>query len=406
MLVRVKASLVLALGAALIVGCGRVPLDDPVDSAGTGVIGGSGSGGKGATGGGGSAGTGAGGAVGPPPCRSLDETACKARLDCQAGTCGTCSGAQVFNVCLGLNDVAPCPELSCQSPCDALDEMTCYVRGDCKANFCPNCSGGQVFAGCAGLNDAVDCGPCPTPPPCPSLTQMECAARSDCKSAVCPDCMGGQKFTGCVATGSLWACPVSCPVLPPCNTLGEMECIGRMNCTAEYCSDCRGGKIFGGCVGPGEGFSCAACPAPIACASVADQLSCDARTDCHSVFGKCTNCPCPSAGCGVAFIGCAAGANASCMGTTTCHRTPPDCTSTNETTTYVVSYANGCYEGCVPPRECDSGPCPFPANVACFSGAVCASSPVQAVCVHGEWRCPAGASSTADPCGPHDGGGQ
>jgi len=51
----------------------------------------------------------------------------------------------------------------------------------------------------------------------------------------------------------------------------------------------------------------------------------------------------------------------------------------------------------------DVAACLFPVDVGCFTGAVCASPQVHAVCVDGAWRCPAGSQST-EFCQSPDGG--
>jgi hypothetical protein len=50
----------------------------------------------------------------------------------------------------------------------------------------------------------------------------------------------------------------------------------------------------------------------------------------------------------------------------------------------------------------DGTPCTLPVTIGCFSGAVCASPQVQAVCMNGVWRCPAGTNST-EFCAPDSG---
>jgi hypothetical protein len=42
----------------------------------------------------------------------------------------------------------------------------------------------------------------------------------------------------------------------------------------------------------------------------------------------------------------------------------------------------------------DDAPCSFPIDVGCFTGEVCASPHVEATCIDGKWRCPAGSSGT------------
>ena len=53
--------------------------------------------------------------------------------------------------------------------------------------------------------------------------------------------------------------------------------------------------------------------------------------------------------------------------------------------------------------ETDDAACLLPVTVGCFSGAVCASPQVQAVCMNGAWHCPAGTSSTESCAAPDSG---
>lgn len=390
---KARQALRVAWVLAALVGCSGNPLK-------VGKGGGAGMGASGTAGSGG-AGSGAAGRGSAPDCSTLDEAACGKRSDCEAALCPDCKGGQRFTGCVAKGSGGSCPP-SCPADCQALDEATCKSRSDCTAGYCPDCKGGQTFAGCTGPEEGVTCVlGCPAPPACSTLDVATCGTRGDCHVGYCSNC--GQTFNVCLGPNEAAACPLyACPPPASCAGVDILGCNARPWCTPVQCPDCMGGQVYAGCVGAGEGISCAACPALEPCAAVTTQVACDARTDCHSVFGKCSGCSCPTAGCGVGFIGCADGGTASCMGMTSCQSTPPDCTSTN-TTTYVVSYANGCYEGCVRPSECDSAPCPFPVNIGCFSGALCASAQVQPVCVHGEWRCPVGASSAVH-CPSPDGG--
>jgi hypothetical protein len=265
-------------------------------------------------------------------------------------------------------------------------------------------TGGDAGSGSAGSGTAGS----GSAPDCSTLDEATCATRRDCEAALCPDCKGGLRFNGCVVRGTGGSCPPSCP--PDCQALDETTCNASGDCQAEYCKGCQG-RTFVGCSDPGGGFSCPAqsgCPAPPACSTL-DAATCGTRADCHvgtcstcgQVFSSCLgpneeaacpqlSCPPPSSCAGVDIFGC--NARPWC--------TPvqcPDC------------MGGQVYAGCVGAGEgiscaaCPTSPCPFPVNIGCFSGAVCASATVQAVCVHGEWRCPVGAAST-EHCPSPDGG--
>ncbi len=272
----------------------------------------------------------------------------------QSGTAGQGSAGQS-----GCNN-APCTPPA--GPCDMLlDEKSCTVHPECKELSCPDCKGGQTFVSCTEPDGGlmVECGPCP--PACLLLDESSCGANPSCQPLYCSDCSGQKNFTSCAPIGGGGvSCPAStCPIMPvPCSGLDEMACIARSDCHPGYCG-CPGEETFTLCLGANEAVACGtySCPnEPASCADVTTQGACDARTECHSVFGKCQNCPCPSAGCGVGFVSCADGAKADCsgpkgVGAAFCMVQPPDCASTT-TTAYVVSYTADCYEGCVLPAEC------------------------------------------------------
>ena len=301
-----KVTLVLvALGA--VAGCGGRPLkvrDDGGASAGQSGNAGQGGATAGQGGGGGSA----------PTCSGLDEATCTAMPGCTAQRCKACpSAAPTYVGCTTPGTLLECPAESCVEPtCGSLDETSCMGRSDCHAGYCADCSGTQKFAGCGGPSDAVACPvyACPNIPACSGLDETSCAATPGCSAQSCSTCGGTPVYSACYATGNT----------PP-------------GCLQEPC------------VSP-----------PASCAELPDQATCDARPDCHSVFGKCLGCSCPTAGCGVGFVTCADGAKADCsgpkgVGAAFCHAVSPDCASTTATA-YVVSYTADCYEGCVRPSEC------------------------------------------------------
>jgi hypothetical protein len=76
-------------------------------------------------------------------------------------------------------------------------------------------------------------------------------------------------------------------------------------------------------------------------------FDCNARADCHAVFFDPGNCSCSSLGCCAQFHHCAGGFTATCTGRITCAVLPPHCESP-----YLISYRDGCFEGCVHYRDC------------------------------------------------------
>ena len=83
------------------------------------------------------------------------------------------------------------------------------------------------------------------------------------------------------------------------------------------------------------------------CAQVASLFDCQARFDCYAVFFDSGTCECDTPGCCAHFHHCADGFQATCAGLVTCAVLPPHCDSP-----YLISYRNGCYEGCVQYQDC------------------------------------------------------
>jgi hypothetical protein len=164
----------------------------------------------------------------------------------------------------------------------------------------------------------------------------------------CPDCHGGQNFVGCTEPDG--GVMVECGPCPPtCSAFDEASCKANDYCHPGYCADCNGGQKFTTCLGPNEAVACPKTTCPVMpCADVSTLAACDARTDCHSVFGFCVACDCPTSGCPANFTRCADGGKASCKGTPACQIATPIC----EPPAYVVSFTANCYEGCVRQAEC------------------------------------------------------
>lgn len=115
---------------------------------------------------------------------------------------------------------------------------------------------------------------------------------------------------------------------------------------------CAPGKVY--CPGcePGTGQCFAGgCPAAACypCSQAITDEACDAMPTCHSVFVDRELCGCGSPGCCAQFLRCADGPSADCKGTdVNCEAQTPYC----EAPTFVVSFANACYEGCVRAQDC------------------------------------------------------
>lgn len=119
-----------------------------------------------------------------------------------------------------------------------------------------------------------------------------------------------------------------------------------------WCPGCVPGSGMcspGGC----PGFACPSLDAGSvdasgACSTMTTAAACDARADCHSVFVDPHTCRCAALGCCAQFSTCAEGAHAVCKNVgIICTIASPYCEGQ-----YVVSYVNGCYEGCVRMAEC------------------------------------------------------
>jgi hypothetical protein len=220
-----------------------------------------------------------------------------------------------------------------------------------------------VAAGCGSVLESPDSGPDArtdtgsdgTRVPCGQLNDAACRVRTDCAIGMCAGaCGGGSSFAGCYdpASETPPACPdsgVFCPA--PCASLtDEASCTERTDCRANYCPGCNGASFFSGCSLPtDQARTCPAIACPAACSTMTTQESCDARSDCHSVFVDPGTCRCAIVGCCAHFSRCADG-KAVCAPppAATCTIAQPFC----EAPAYVVSYAGGCYEGCVPAAAC------------------------------------------------------
>jgi hypothetical protein len=139
----------------------------------------------------------------------------------------------------------------------------------------------------------------------------------------------------------------------PCLGLDQTACASRPDCKANICGGGICGSTFVGCSALGaEPPSCPPTPCVVACTQLTTEAACEQfAAACHPVFSPFSGvCECApgAAHCCSGFQGCADGAQAACSGTVTCHRMAPDCTDAG----YVISYAAGCFEGCVRADEC------------------------------------------------------
>jgi hypothetical protein len=97
----------------------------------------------------------------------------------------------------------------------------------------------------------------------------------------------------------------------------------------------------GGTAGSGSGGTAGTC------GQVTSLSECEGRADCYSVFFDPGNCGCAASGCCAHFHHCSDGFVAACAGQVTCAVSAPHCESP-----YLVSFINGCYEGCVHNKDC------------------------------------------------------
>jgi hypothetical protein len=104
---------------------------------------------------------------------------------CTSAHCPDCrSGGQSYLGCFSGTAAVDC--FPCPPPCGTLDETACNARGDCQADYCNGCRG-RTFVGCGfpGTDFACPAGEpaCPVPLPCADVAdQLSCDARSDCHS--------------------------------------------------------------------------------------------------------------------------------------------------------------------------------------------------------------------------------
>ena len=168
-----------------------------------------------------------------------------------------------------------------------------------------------------------------------------CAGKLEPYPGFCrPLCQGGSCF--CYCEGGIGGAPLT----------GGVGAGG-------LASGGAGGKGGGGAgAGGANGFDAAtgdavavldvfsAIDGPTACSQLTAQTACEARSDCYAVFVDPSTCGCAAAGCCARFDHCAAG-TPSCNGSVSCTTATPHCEGP-----YVVSYASGCYQGCVRQSAC------------------------------------------------------
>jgi hypothetical protein len=136
----------------------------------------------------------------------------------------------------------------------------------------------------------------------------------------------------------------------PCAALDPQACLNAApRCIVDACHECRHFIVFKGCRSPNE--------APHMCPELdadclmecegADELSCEIAPDCHPVYMD-EPCGCKQSGCCMTFSRCAQGKTAECTKPIIdCRAAEPVCEGS-----FVESYINNCYEGCVRPAEC------------------------------------------------------
>ncbi len=233
--------------------------------------------------------------------------------------------------------VAGCGDGVPSSDCSAhKDAASCQADAACQVAGCPSCDGTVTFAACGRKGVALQS-------PCVAIACASCHGldANACTAAVARGC----RVSNCCGTISCLDPgdpQVSC-LCPSCNGLDESGCAaaaGRGCVVARCCG------TFTVCLNPNE--TAPVCPlACVSCDGLANQAACAARADCHAVYEPAQTCGCAPAGCCTFYARCATGAKASCSGTVTCRAAQPACEGP-----YVVSYANGCYEGCVLSNEC------------------------------------------------------
>lgn len=132
---------------------------------------------------------------------------------------------------------------------------------------------------------------------------------------------------------------------------GSSGSAGETSTSTGSTDPCPPGQIWcPGCT-PGEGIcSVGGCPG-VACAEceyIETLEECEITYGCHAVFEDPNTCGCAAIGCCARFKSCAIGSQADCEGPANCEALTPFC----DDPAYVVSYANGCFEGCVRPETC------------------------------------------------------
>jgi hypothetical protein len=241
--------------------------------------------------------------------------------------------------------------------CDAHhDIVSCTADPACRTLACPDaCGTGPNFLGCVEKGAPVTPISCPlagTCSTCHGLDASACAAAAAQGRCQVQDGCCGKQFNACLDPGEP-ATECAGALCPPvdCVGLDQQACEqAAPTCRVNGCTSCNG-PAYAGC-SPASAPPLE-CPAPAPCSTpppscdqLTNAMACEARSDCHAVFEDAGTCDCAQPGCCTTFNHCAAG-KANCAGPASCSVAPPPCSGA-----FAVSFAAGCYEGCVLKSEC------------------------------------------------------
>jgi hypothetical protein len=156
---------------------------------------------------------------GPAACRTLTETACRARTDCAVGNCSLCGGTPQFAGCYDPAHESPpaCLGIACPAPCSSFtDATTCQAAPGCAVRTCPDCNGGSSFAACTTPDAGFNCPAISCPLPCGQVTAKDaCEARADCHSVFVDPHNCACAAAGCCAQFSRCAAGDKATCKPP-----------------------------------------------------------------------------------------------------------------------------------------------------------------------------------------------
>jgi hypothetical protein len=335
--------------------------------------------------------------VEPSVCASLNELACRERIDCKAVYGGgSADGGAAYVRCAVVG-------ASCSgSICDACPEGTKPILDSagcdtcqCQGENCPAPACGACPDGTKPVLDPKGCDTCRcTPSTCGPVCTIECPNGNVLDADGCPTCQC--KPTACPAPKPCPLCVTgyvtdangcqTCECTPGIACDSEVDCRPDLSCQPDPTDPCNDPAAL--CVRPGRRFclpsptctSHAECPAGQYC-----TVNCEPGKPCITMLGQCRSVCRADADCSSGQIcqpdptdPCNSDPTLQCFapGRRTCQPAPTSCTSHAE-----CPAGEYCTVSCEPGKPCDGmlGRCQpvCRADADCSSGQTCQPDPTD-----------------------------